>query len=226
MSKIIAVGDIHGEIHQLKNLFEKISIVSSDTIIFLGDYIDRGEDSKGVIDFILSLKDKCNVITLKGNHEEFAMDSLKFAGGDFGVIRMFESWMNNGGIACLRSYNKHGLKESNYIDTIHKMFKTHGDFFNDLQLTYETENHIFVHGYLSDILEAKEQEEFSCLWGRYQDIQPHKSGKTVVCGHTVQRGGVANDGYKICIDTGSCFPYGYITAMVIDGQREYFIDSK
>ncbi len=139
---------------------------------------------------------------------------------------MFESWMNNGGIACLKSYNKYGLKDSTIIDTVHKMFEIHGDFFNDLQLTYETKNHIFVHGYLAHEQDVEDQEEFQCLWGRFSDIYPHKSGKTVVCGHTVQRDGIANDGFKICIDTGSCFPHGYITAMVIDGEKEYYIDSK
>lgn len=229
--RIIAIGDVHGEIHKLKNLFEKISLKESDTVIFLGDYIDRGEDSRGVIDFVLSLKDKCNLVTLKGNHEMFAMDSLKFSEGQLGKGGMFNSWLMNGGISCLISYrtksqNKYPPIPEEIPKLIFKMFRLHGKFFKNLQLTYETENHIFVHGHLAHELDVKDQEEWQCLWGRYDDIHPHKSGKTVVCGHTIQRFGVKNDGFKIGIDTGSFLPYGYITAFVIDGAREYFIDSR
>jgi len=225
-SKIICVSDIHGEIHKLKNLFEKLSFTKNDTIIFLGDYIDRGEDSKAVIDFVLSLKDKCNLVTLKGNHEMFAMDSLKFTEGRLGLAQMFNSWMMNGGEACLRSYCRDGLYMDKPVEIIDEMFIDHGDFFNDLKIAYETENHIFVHGFLAHEQDAEDQEEWQCIWGRYDDIYPHKSGKTVVCGHTIQRDGVKNDGFKICIDTGSFLPDGYITAMVIDGSREYFVNSK
>jgi hypothetical protein len=63
-----------------------------------------------------------------------------------------------------------------------------------------------------------------CLWGRFNDIQPHKSDKTIVCGHSIQSEPV-NMGYKICIDTGSFKPQGYITAMVIEGNKYEFVDS-
>lgn len=224
--RIIAIGDIHGELYKLKNLFEKISLKKSDTVIFLGDYIDRGEDSRGVIDFVLSLEDKCNLVRLKGNHEMMAIDSLKCAEGQMSKIQMQRSWMMNGGIECLESYNLEAIKKGNYTDVLFEMFELHGDFFNNLKLTYETENHIFVHGHLAHEQDVEDQEEWQCLWGRYDDIYPHKSGKTVVCGHTIQRFGVKNDGFRIGIDTGSFLPDGYITAMVIDGAREYFIDSR
>jgi serine/threonine protein phosphatase 1 len=226
MSKIIAIGDVHGEIHKLKNLFERLSFTKHDTIVFLGDYIDRGEDSKGVIDFVLSLQDKCNLVTLKGNHEMFALDSVKLLEGQMSKKHMFDSWMNNGGIACLRSYHRDGLYMDKPYEIIEEMFIDHGSFFNNLQLTYETDNHIFVHGHLAHEQDVEDQEEWQCIWGRYDDIYPHKSGKTVVCGHTPQRSGVRNDGYKICIDTGSFLLDGYISAMVIDGAKEYFVDSK
>jgi serine/threonine protein phosphatase 1 len=219
--KIICIGDIHGELYKLHNLFERLSFTEKDTIIFLGDYIDRGENSKGVIDFVLSLKDKCNLVTLKGNHEMFAIDTFDFIEGKFSKGGMFNSWVMNGGSACLKSYGKEDVKEN-----ILEMVDIHEDFFKNLQLTYETENHIFVHGFLAHEQDVEDQEEWQCLWGRYGDIWPHKSGKTVVCGHSIQRNGVKNEGFKICIDTGSFLPDGYITAMVIDGAKEYFVDSR
>jgi serine/threonine protein phosphatase 1 len=226
VSKIIAIGDVHGKLDKLQRLFAKLSFEQNDTIIFLGDYIDRGEDSKGVIDFVLSLKDKCNLITLKGNHELFATDSLKISQGRMGLAHMFQSWISNGGGVCLQSYCRDGLYMDKPFEIIDEMFIDHGDFFDNLQLTYETENHIFVHGHLAHEQDVDDQEEWQCVWGRYNDIWPHKSGKTVVCGHSIQRGGVTNDGFKICIDTGSFLPDGYITAMIIDGPKQYFLDSK
>jgi len=71
-----------------------------------------------------------------------------------------------------------------------------------------------------------EQDEESCIWGRFDNIKPHKSGKTVVVGHTVQHGGHTDMGYKVCIDTGSFKPEGYITAMIIDGNKTRFVDSR
>ena len=226
MSKIIAIGDIHGELHKLQNLFDKLSINVNDTLVFLGDYIDRGENSKGVIDYLLKLSKDYNCVFLKGNHEMFAMDGLKFTEGRLGLAHMFNSWMNNGGVACLRSYCRDGLYMDKPGEIVEEMFIDHGSFFDNLQLTYETDNHIFVHGHLAHELDAEDQEEWQCVWGRYNDIWPHKSGKTVVCGHTIQRDGAKNEGFKICIDTGSFLLDGYITAMVIDGAKEYFVEGK
>jgi len=218
-SKIICIGDVHGELEKLKSLFSKLQFTKEDTIIFLGDYIDRGKDSKGVIDFIISLKDKCNLITLKGNHESFFLETLKYPSG-----KMADSWMMNGGMKCLESYVPMDKWDSQ--DPVEEMQKLHGEFFGNLQLTYETENFIFVHGYLSHELDLEDQEEFLCLWGRYTDIWPHKSVKTVVCGHSIQRDGPTNGGFKICIDTGSFKSEGYITAFVIEDQKSKFVDSR
>lgn len=221
MSSTYAIGDIHGELEKLKRLFRKIDPKKDDTIIFLGDYIDRGPDSKGVIDFIVALKDVCNVIALKGNHETFATESFKMLRHEPYMAQYVNSWMMNGGNSCLRSYANRGTLET----ALKVMLDSHGEFLENLQLTHEDENRIFVHGYLNHTLDVADQVEFFCLWGRFLDIQPHKSGKTVVCGHSVQQAPV-NMGYKICIDTGSFKPDGFITAMHIQGNKERFIDSR
>ena len=84
---------------------------------------------------------------------------------------------------------------------------------------------IFVHGFLAHEQDVEDQEEWRCIWDSFREIYPHKSGKTVVCGHSIQRGGVVDDGFRICIDTGSFLPDGYITAMVIDGPKYSFVRS-
>ena len=75
MSKIIAIGDIHGELYKLLNLFARLSIGTNDTLVFLGDYIDRGKKSKDVINFLIKLSKDYNCIFLKGNHETFFIES-------------------------------------------------------------------------------------------------------------------------------------------------------
>tara|TARA_R110001632_G_scaffold22324_1_gene64262 strand:- start:2594 stop:3259 length:666 start_codon:yes stop_codon:yes gene_type:complete len=221
MSKIIAIGDIHGELGKLKDLFAKLSFSKEDTIVFLGDYIDRGKESKGVIDFILDLKDKCNLVALKGNHEQFALDTFKDPEGN-----MAGSWVMNGGINTLTSYQETQSLEKCLTTALKTMERVHGDFLKSLPIIHETENHIFVHGFLEGAADTDDQDEIMCIWGRYKDIWPHKSGKTVVCGHSVQRDGAVDDGFKICIDTGSFKPKGYITALVVENYKKTFITSQ
>lgn len=231
MSKIFCISDIHGELDKLKNLFEKLSISKKNTLVFLGDYIDRGPDSKGVIDYLLELDKKYKCVFLKGNHEDMAIMSYQkiFASdawGDRSSPQAQNVWFSNGGIACLQSYNKADTNAGFHQKVVAEMFETHGHFFKKLQTTYETENHIFVHGYLENNVDPAEAQEFLCLWGRSNDIKPHVSGKTVVCGHTIQHSGPKDEGYKVCIDTGSFLPDGCITAMIIDGNKTSFVNSK
>lgn len=214
--RLIVSTDWHGKLSRVKNLFSKLDLQPNDTIIYLGDAIDRGEDSKGCVDFILDLKKRYKVVTLLGNHESFVLEAAKYPNG-----QMARSWLMNGGIACIDSYDP----ECRSSDPIKLILDTHADYFNNLQLTYETENFIFVHGYLSHELDVEDQEEFLCIWGRFQDIFPHKSGKTVVCGHSIQTNGPTNHGFKICIDTGSFLRNGYVTAMVVDKCKTSFIHS-
>jgi len=231
MNKIIAIGDIHGELYKLYNLFDKLSINKNDTLVFLGDYIDRGEHSKGVVDYLLKLSKEYNCIFLKGNHESFFLESyqkifgsIAWSGNSSVVVtpQIFQSWMLNGGSKCLQSYDAQACLEGYPNRALHTMDETHGYFFNGLKLTYETDKYIFVHGHLAHELDVEDQEEWQCVWGRYGDIWPHKSGKIVVCGHTTQPRPI-DDGFKICIDTGSFKATGYISALVIDENGHHFV---
>lgn len=233
MSKIIAIGDIHGEIAKLQNLFDKLSINKNDTLVFLGDYIDRGENSKGVIDYLINLSKDYNTVFLKGNHETLFLESYQHIFGSSAwsmeagkkVPRIFQSWMNNGGKASLQSYDDAAVQEGYDNRAMHVMYETHCRFFNSLKLTYETDKYIFVHGYLSHEQDVEDQEDFLCLWSRYGDIWPHKSGKIVVCGHTPHPRPI-DDTFKICIDTGSYKVDGYISALVIDENGHKFVEGQ
>ena len=92
MKRTFAIGDIHGCVATFKYmLFEELKIQKEDIIYCLGDYIDRGSDSKGVIDLILSLREEdFNINTLRGNHEEMMMQSVN-------GLDNFSLWFENGG---------------------------------------------------------------------------------------------------------------------------------
>jgi len=213
--RIISIGDLHGELFQLQEVINKVGLRKSDRIIFLGDYIDRGRHSKQVIDYIIDLKTRYDVICLEGNHEMMAQDVIKGRGG----LQSFSSWTLNGGRECLDSYGEH-------FNQLGVMEDQHGEFLGSLKLVHEEDDYIFCHGYLDCDKDVDEQNGFSVLWNRFENIQPHKSGKTVVCGHTIQRGGITNMGYKVCIDTGSFLKDGYLTAMIIDGDGVDYVDSR
>ncbi len=97
---LIAIGDIHGCVDTLDALLSRLAPAEDDHLIFIGDYIDRGPDSKGVIDRLLTLRQSQQCTFLRGNHEAFMLAYLQ--------DREFELWGMNGGVATLRSYAADG----------------------------------------------------------------------------------------------------------------------
>src|ERR1043165_5594237 len=108
MPRTFAIGDVHGCALTLKKLLlEEIKIEKEDELYFLGDYIDRGQQSKEVIDFVLELKSQnYKVNTLRGNHEQLFLDSEK-------SFNDFENWIINGGVATLESFEISRFSELN-----------------------------------------------------------------------------------------------------------------
>lgn len=193
---MIAIGDIHGCAKTLDGLLRELELMAEDHLIFVGDYIDRGPDSKGVIDRMLVLKEKYRCTFLRGNHEELLLGYLD--DGEYDIFAM------NGGIATLSSYmTQQGEME---------IPDSHIEFVRDTELYLETEEFVFVHaGLRPDLtvaqnLEGGNSEVF--LWERSH----LKAGdlpweKTVVCGHTPQPKPL-NRPELINIDTG-CVYYAY-----------------
>ena len=96
---IFAIGDIHGCVNELRALLNLLPLTPESTVVFLGDYIDRGGNSKGVIDTIIELRGHCRVVTLKGNHEAMFLDFLDHPGSARAGL-----FICNGGSATLASY--------------------------------------------------------------------------------------------------------------------------
>ena len=207
--RTLAIGDIHGSSAALKALADFVDFAPDDVIITLGDYIDRGPDSKGVIDFLIELRKSHQVITLKGNHE-IMMENARLSDQELYF------WLLNGGEAAMESF---GLSRPDMIAT--EIPAKYWDFFESCERFHETEHHILVHGGLDPDTDLEDQDDNHLFWQRIFDTKPHKSGKTIVCGHTPQREGypLALD-HAICIDTFACRG-GWLTCLDID-SGEYW----
>lgn len=197
----IAIGDIHGCRRALETLLNFIQPTNDQTIITLGDYIDRGSDSKGVVDFLIEFQQSHSLITLKGNHELLFENALKGKAD-------YQLWLSNivGGSATLSSY---GGKLKNIPPS-------HINFLNTAKIYHETPQYIFVHGGVNPTLPMNEQDPYEVLTKRFHHVQPHCSGKTIICGHTHQVNGLPNiQNHSICIDT-HAYGNGWLTAYDTD----------
>jgi serine/threonine protein phosphatase 1 len=171
MSRIIAIGDIHGCINTFqKMILEEIRIRKADVVYCIGDYIDRGPNSKGVIDLILDLRKKgYQVRTLRGNHEQLMLNSVN--GGEARL-----KWYANGGDVTLKSFGVHSFKE---------LAPHYRDFFNRTRFYFENGPYIFVHAGLNFKREDPFEDKDAMLWIRNFSIDKHKLGvRIIVHGHT------------------------------------------
>lgn len=210
--RTIAVGDIHGCSLALRGLLAAIGPRPGDLVIPLGDYIDHGPDSRGVIDQLLALTHRCRVVPLLGNHEQMLLGVL--------VGRPPFGWLERGGKATLDSYGFVGNPAMFPAD--------HLAFLHQCRSYYETETHFFVHaGYRAD-LPLDRQPTRALFWEFLNERPPeaHASGKVAVVGHTPQADGEVLDiGFLKCIDTG-CHQGGWLTALDVESGQVWQADAR
>lgn len=216
--RTIAIGDIHGCSAALDALIDAIAPCSDDTVVMLGDYIDRGADSKGVIDRVIALASRCQLVPLLGNHEEALLDALR----DKDALRR---WLLLGGIDTLRSY---GWIPGAPRQEIAKWIpEAHREFLHGCRSYLETETHLFLHaGYVPE-LPLNAQPALALRWRvtSAAGTAPHQSGKVAVVGHTPQHSGeVLHLGHLICIDT-NCVRGGWLTAIDTGSGRIWQADA-
>ena len=201
MSKrLIAIGDIHGCSVALRALITAIGPQPDDTIVTLGDYIDRGPDSKGVIDQLIELSNRTNLVPLLGNHEEMMLQVLR---GE----QPYQAWLRFGGVETLESYGFDG--------DLDVLPPDHRQFFLTLRDCYLEDNYFFSHAAYEPMLPLDEQPADMLRWHSLRDgvPVPHVSGVQAIVGHTAnQDGEVVDMGHLICIDT-FCYGGGYLTAV-------------
>ena len=192
MPRHLAIGDIHGCHNALTALLEFVAPDSDDTLVTLGDYVDRGPDSAAVIDFLLEFEKTNKLVALRGNHEVMMLDSRD-------KNSWFRAWLSYGGRETLSSYSL----DVDDSESLARIPAAHADFLeNRLVPFYECDSHFFVHAQVEEDKALAEQADSSLYWRKYINPKPHCSGKIMVCGHTAQRSGMpAYNDHSICIDT-------------------------
>jgi serine/threonine protein phosphatase 1 len=204
--RTIAIGDIHGCATALAKLIETVGPQPDDTIVTLGDYVDRGPRSREVIDQLIALKGRCRLVPLLGNHDEAMLGVLS---GE----QTIQSWIAIGGLPTLESYG--------FAGNLDVFPAEHVEFLQSCLPYFETDSHFFVHANYDPRLALERQDRITLRWLslREHNPGPHISHKVAVVGHTPQaRGEYLYLGYLICIDTGCC--YGdWLTALDVEHGR-------
>jgi serine/threonine protein phosphatase 1 len=214
MSRLFAISDIHGCFDTFYELvIRQIDLKKSDRLILLGDYIDRGEKSKEVIDFIIDLESNgYDITTLTGNHESMLVESYQNP-------EILPLWYMNSGMTTLNSFN---------IPDIRDMDKKYIDFFMNLHF-YETyAGYIFVHAGFNDFATDPFSDLNGMIWEcRMQYNNPVFAGKTIIHGHRPKTPDyvkrlISEKSQVIPIDTGCVYEkelgYGYLSALEVNSM--------
>ncbi len=206
--RYLAIGDIHGCSQALNRLLTLVQPQPEDIIITLGDYLNKGPDSKGVIERLIQLSQTHQLIPLKGNHEVQLLQARNHHFAHSVELQYL-------GIETLISYSLPGgeLTLANIPDS-------HWEFLEHTCLnSWETEYHIFVHANLDPKLPLTQQPDEHLFWEKFTQPRPHYSGKTMICGHTSQKSGKPLDlGHAVCIDTWACGG-GWLTCLDVYGGQ-------
>jgi serine/threonine protein phosphatase 1 len=218
MKRLIAIGDIHGCFDSFKELVEnKIQLDKNDKLILLGDYIDRGNKSKEVVDFIINLQENdYDIIPVIGNHEFMLLETFEDETNKL-------KWLQNGGDKTLKSFG---------ISSIKDFSPKYLDFFTNLKSYFSIEDYLFVHAGFNDKIMNPFQDNYSMLWeSQVEYFNPLLAEKTIIHGHrpiTLEycEKQIIENKLVINIDTGCVYAdnvgYGELTAIELTTCKLYF----
>jgi serine/threonine protein phosphatase 1 len=183
--KTFVVGDVHGRCAQLLNLLDMLPRdPDTDTLVFLGDLIDRGSDAPGCVSHVLELcaANPEKVICLRGNHEQMLMDFLEGQG---------TLWLTPvvGGERTFEQYTGQAVRDDEDMEQLRRKFEQsfpaeHLTFMQNLPFYYEDEHAIYVHAGLDEGKHPSESSTMSLLWMRDMDFYKNYHGKPCIFGHT------------------------------------------
>lgn len=209
MTRTYAIGDVHG---CLNKLVELIALCRADAgqrpakFVFLGDYIDRGPDSQGVVDFLITLqRDRADdVICLMGNHEDMLLAAVDAPDWE-------ENWLRNGGIQTLRSYS---------ATTAAGIPQHHIDWIRNLPKFHDDGQRFFVHAGVHPGRPLARQDEHDFLWIREPFLSSTEDfGRLIVHGHTPLKTGRPDiRPNRLNLDTSAVYG-GPLTAAAFEGHR-------
>ncbi|NOX45529.1 MAG: serine/threonine protein phosphatase [Chlorobi bacterium] len=218
-NRLFAIGDVHGCFDSLKYLVEtKIQLHKKDKLVLLGDYIDRGDKSKEVVDYIIELKKKgFDIVPLMGNHEALLLDAYKNE-------KNISKWIQNGGNETLKSF------EINSIKNIDPKYLT---FFKELEYFYLLGEFLFVHaGFNNDLIKPFDDKYFMLWKCKESYANPLLVNKTIVHGHnpisiSKCENRIPSKLAVVNIDTGCVYKdkdgFGRLTAYECNTQRILFV---
>lgn len=220
--RTLAVGDIHGKLELFNQLLTEMQYKPhEDFLVLIGDLVDRGENSKGVVERAIELKQEApkTVVILKGNHEVMMIGSMLRPNTEYS-----EAWLKTGGLDCLKSYTD---AEGNVA-----IPEEHIEFLNNLPVWYEDDHAIYVHASLPKMTDGSflhpsfSPDSSELMWGRNRRFFSEYDGKLVVFGHTIagqifgEWGQVWQREDLIAVDTGA-YMTGVLSAIELPSRQVY-----
>jgi serine/threonine protein phosphatase 1 len=219
MGRLIAIGDIHGHAQALRGLLDLIEGRPDDEFVFLGDLIDRGPDSAGVLDIVLNLARDFTCHFLMGNHEEMLLAAATSRSE-------LKSWKRHGGAEAMESWGLDPLR-TQPEDLLRCLPGGHVGLIRDLKAYHETADHLFVHAGYRPGRAMSEQSDTDLRWAKLPDdlgpwIGPAGEIKMAWCGHTPQAA-VLDRGHLVCLDTG-CGLGGLLSAVDVHSRTVWQVE--
>jgi len=228
--RVYCIGDIHGRLDLLQQLHRAVAADANaydgeKTLVYLGDYIDRGEQSKEVVDLLLAQPlEGLRPVYLLGNHEQTLLDFLEHPSH-------VASWLTYGGRATLRSYGVSVEEDSSRHNLYrlrdeleYQLPQSHLDFYRGLQLTHVAGSYCFVHAGIRPGLRLQEQRDEDLLWIREDFTRSTAMHEHIVVhGHSIALE-VEFRPNRIGIDTGA-FHTGNLTCLVLEGAQQRLLQT-
>ena len=232
-TRVYAIGDIHGRVDLLANLHRQIADDAQRhakprmVIVYVGDYVDRGLQSRAVLDLLIEDPlEGFESVHLKGNHEAMMLQFLSDS-------RAASAWLEIGGNATLLSYGVKPKEEQSLLKRLAEAQEqlasslpaSHRQFLEGLKLYHTEGDYLFVHAGLKPRVALDDQRERDLLWIRDDFLDSsYDHGKTVVHGHSISWEPEVKAN-RINVDTGA-FASGVLTCLVLDGEETSFLQTK
>ena len=227
-----AIGDVHGRLDLLRELLATIErdnaarAPAKTYLVLLGDLIDRGPDSCGVIDYLISSPPNfARPIFLKGNHEEFLLSVLD------GEDQMVGSWLSYGGYECAESYGVSrgwtlNVSPSEVSERLRQAVPaSHRTFLVDMADSFQFGDYLFVHAGIRPGVPLEEQHSKDLRWIREGFLDNRSDhGVMVVHGHTIVEKPEQHPN-RIALDTGA-YRSGVLTALGLEGKERWFLEAR
>ncbi len=224
MNRTLAISDIHGCLDEFKSLLKKVNYIQNDQLILLGDYMDRGSNSLGVLQLVMKLVKENKAIAIRGNHDQMFLDWLSSPEDE----KKYNFLYRNGGKETIESFVG-DLSSIEAAEKIKKEYLEEVVFLETLPYYHETDTHIFIHAGINPThTDWKETSNHEMIWIRepfYDFDHPHE--KTVVFGHTPcknlhEKHDICYRNKRIGID-GGCVYGGQLNCFIVEDEQFVFV---